>query len=90
MISLTNPTGRKTEARIVEIGAHSLYFSYATCIAYCGPLGTFRRPNHWGPTTGRHFRELECDGFPIDENGLDHALNTFAEPSYVLPALRAS
>ena len=24
-----------------------------------------RLANHWGPTTGRHFRELGCGDFPI-------------------------
>lgn len=64
---LSNPTGRNTKACIVEIGAHAFYFSYQTCIAYAGPLGPARRENVWGPTTGRHFRELGCAGFPVVE-----------------------
>ena len=52
---------------MVELGAHSFFFSYATCIAYAGPLGRARRANAWGPTTGRHFRELGCGGFPVVE-----------------------
>lgn len=64
---LSNPTGRNTKACVVEIGAHAFYFSYATCVAYAGPLGRARRANAWGPTTGRHFRELGCGGFPIVE-----------------------
>jgi len=64
---LSNPTGRNTRACVVEIGSHAFYFSYATCIAYAGPLGAARRANVWGPTTGRHFRELGCAGFPVVE-----------------------
>jgi hypothetical protein len=64
---LSNPTGRNTRACVVEIGAHAFYFSYATCIAYAGPLGRARVANVWGPTTGRHFRELGCGGFPVVE-----------------------
>jgi hypothetical protein len=52
---------------VVELGAHAFYFSYETCIAYAGPLGRARRANVWGPTTGRHFRELGCGGFPVVE-----------------------
>jgi hypothetical protein len=64
---LCNPTGRNTKACVVEIGPHAFYFSYQTCIAYAGPLGRARRANTWGPTTGRHFRELGCAGFPLAE-----------------------
>lgn len=62
---LHNPTGRNTRACLVEIGPHAFYFSYETCIAYAGPLGRARRENVWGPTTGRHFRQLGCADFPI-------------------------
>ena len=71
---LCNPTGRNTRACVVEIGPHAFYFSYETCIAYAGPLGRARRANSWGPTTGRHFRELGCRGFPIVEPGELEAL----------------
>ena len=64
---LSNPTGRNTRACVVEIGPHAFYFSYETCIAYAGPLGAARRANVWGPTTGRHFRELGCAGFTVVE-----------------------
>ena len=66
-VRLYNPTGRNTRACVVEIGPHTFYFSYETCIAYAGPLGRARRANVWSKTTGRHFRELGCDGFPIME-----------------------
>ena len=64
---LHNPTGRNTRAAVVELGPHAFYFSYETLIAYAGPLGAARRANVWGPTTGRHFRELGCAGFAIVE-----------------------
>ena len=64
---LTNPTGRNTRACVVEIGPHAFFFSYETCIAYAGPLGSARIANVWGPTTGRHFRELGCAAFAIVE-----------------------
>ena len=64
---LCNPTGRNTRACVVELGPHAFYFSYETCIAYAGPLGRARRANVWGPTTGRHFRELGCSSFAVVE-----------------------
>lgn len=64
-VRLSNPTGRNTRACVVEIGPHAFYFSYETCVAYAGPLGRARRANEWGPTTGRHFRDLGCADFPI-------------------------
>ncbi len=94
MISLTNPTGRKTQAHVVTIGEREYFFSYQTCIGYRGPgpechcgeetggVGTsfenhvhkwgpldhhyqtrVRIDNSWGPTTGRHFKELGCADF---------------------------
>jgi len=66
-VRLHNPTGRNTRACVVEVGPHALYFSYETLIAYAGPLGRARRANVWGPTTGRHFREMGCSGFPVVE-----------------------
>ena len=62
MITLTNPTRRKTPAHIVTVGEHELFFSYETLIAYRGKV-SIRRPNDWGPTTGRHFNELGCSNF---------------------------
>jgi len=58
-INISNPTGRKTEARVVEVGHFiTLYFSYSTLIGYEVGAERWRIDNHWGPTTGRHFREL--------------------------------
>lgn len=86
---LTNPTGRNTRACVVEIGPHAFYFSYQTCIAYAGPLGAARRANVWGPTTGRHFRELGRGGFAIVEpDELDALVLCAVAPE--TPELRAS
>lgn len=74
-IKLSNPTGRNTNARILETLDCDLFFSYETCIAFRhwrGPdLIALRRPNSWGPTTGRHFRELGCADFRCTETGED-------------------
>lgn len=69
-IRLTNPTGRNTRAHVVTIGAREFFFSYETCIGfrdYSQSGLSVRLANHWGPTTGRHFRELGCDGFAVVE-----------------------
>ena len=69
---LINPTGRKTEAHELHIGDAVFYFSYQTCIAfkiYDGTGRALRRPNDWGPTTGRHFRELDCGEFESAPSG---------------------
>jgi hypothetical protein len=62
---LSNPTNRNTRAALLELGPHEVFFSYETPIAYRGPAypNGVRRPNDWGPTTGRHFRELGCAEF---------------------------
>lgn len=64
-IRLIKGSERNTRATIVTINEHTLYFSYSTCIAYRGPLGSYRIANHWGPTTGRHFSEMDIKELPI-------------------------
>ena len=64
-IRLEKGTHRNTQAHIVRINQHTLYFSYETCIAYEGPLGRFRLENSWGPTTGRHINEMGLKDLPI-------------------------
>ncbi len=73
--TLVNPTGRKTEAHIfTDAEGNEFFFSYQTCIAYRGELPNsclagniwkIRVANSWGPTTGRHFKELGCDNFMV-------------------------
>jgi hypothetical protein len=68
--TICNPTGRKTEARRLDVfyndhavgreWAGSLFYSYKTLIAVESVNGRWRVPNHWGPTTGRHFNEMGC------------------------------
>lgn len=68
-VELYNPTGRNTKAAVVTVGDREFFFSYRTCIAYRGSdVDKFiqaRIANSWGPTTGRHFKELGCSEFPI-------------------------
>lgn len=82
--TLTNPTGRKTEAHIyTDEKGNEYFFSYETCIAYRGERRNsfhdsshieIRRGNHWGPTTGRHFSELGCKGFDVLKDQEFHEL----------------
>lgn len=68
MTMITNPTGRNTQAYIVTLDDSTrLFFSYETLIAVETESFTGRVPNRWGPTTGRHFRELGCYDFPVFE-----------------------
>lgn len=83
-IRLSNPTGRNTKAHVVSIGEHNFYFSYETCIAYDGPLVSARIPNSWGPTTGRHFRELGVANYPIvDSDDFDTIIGFYGDPQIV-------
>jgi len=63
--TITNPTQRNTKAHIVTVGDAEYFFSYQTCIAYRDMEVRARIANHWGPTTGRHFREMGCADFPM-------------------------
>ena len=70
----TDPTGRNTKAIIIDTCDHQgrplrLFLSYDTVIAVRGydvdgSDDCARRENDWGPTTGRHFRDLGCADFP--------------------------
>lgn len=63
MFSFKHATPRKTQAYIVRVGQHTFYISYETVVAYTGPehADGVRRKNLWGPTTGRHMREMNVD-----------------------------
>lgn len=67
MIAFSQDCNNK--ATRVEIGKHTVFFSYTTPIAYSGPLGECRIPNHWGPTTGRHFKALGVYELPTVSQG---------------------
>ena len=62
-LRLRHATRRNTKAYILELGPHDLYVSYETIIGYAGPSGRFRRSNVWGPTTGRHMKEMDIRGW---------------------------
>ena len=64
-IYLENPTGRDTKAYQVVLGNMSLFFSYSTCIAFFHGRVGYRIDNSWGPTTGRHMREMGLHEYPI-------------------------
>ena len=57
---ITHPTGRPNYS-VLETEAYALHFSYETPIvlevrSVHGDARTlYRRPNDWGPTTGKHF-----------------------------------
>ena len=58
---------RNTECYGVGINGVELYFSYKTLIGVFGKDGARRRENIWGPTTGRHIRELHLENVPVME-----------------------
>jgi hypothetical protein len=76
-MQLTNPTNRRTEARVLHVAGARLFFSYETLIALdvqltVGDRLRVRRANSWGPTTGRHFQELGCDDFlTVEDDDFD-------------------
>ena len=69
---LYNPTGRQTQARVAIIKDVLYFFSYETCIAAEGTFdGVHQRvriANSWGPTSGRHFKELGVKDWKILED----------------------
>lgn len=88
MVRLRNPTGRNTKAYVLEINGRSFYFSYETCIAFCGVTFakegyvSVRRENTWGPTTGRHMNEMHVRHFDVvGEDEFDDIVNmAFGSP----------
>ena len=73
-LSLKKGSDRNTQAHIVTLGNHDFYFSYETCIAYCGPLGTGRLQNYWGPTTSRHLSDMGCKNWPVLDDAAFEAM----------------
>lgn len=57
---LRKTSHRNTQLHVVDIGNLSVWYSYQTPVAYrvAGAPIVVRR-NDWGPTTGRHIREIE-------------------------------
>lgn len=53
----TSHNGKLTE---VQIGDVTIWFSYATPVAFSTPqIGLVVRENVWGPTTGRHLNAID-------------------------------
>jgi hypothetical protein len=67
-IRLSPGSQRNTKCYVLELGPHTLYWSYTTCVAYSGPacpaIG-IRLMNTWGPATGRHMADMGCKHFPV-------------------------
>ena len=66
MIQFQKGSSRNTQCYELRIGPHWFGISYQTIIAYRGHAGltgewqACRLHNSWGPTTGRHMRDLNC------------------------------
>ena len=59
-IAVQSYYGEHLNALQVQIGELILWFSYSTCIAFCTPkTGKVVSQNDWGPTTGKHFGEID-------------------------------
>lgn len=87
MISLSNPTNRNTEARVLTLGPHRLYFSYETLVAYAGPLGAATTSKKWSVTTSKHIREMGADRLPrIDQEELERRVQPILDAVEYLSA----
>lgn len=77
-ISITNPTGRQTEARAVHMGKLTLWFSYNTCIAFQYNDYKYRLPKWmFSNTTRRHMSEMGLLWFPqLDSRDFNPKLDT--------------
>lgn len=64
-IELRKASDRNTQAHWVSIGYVDILFSYETAIALNAPGIRCRKENHWGPTTGRHFKDAYAHDYPI-------------------------
>lgn len=79
MISIEKGSRRNTPCYIVRACGMTLYFSYETVIAVESALGSVRRDNDWGPTTGRHMNDMDVRRIKtiVNEEGIE----TFVERS---------
>lgn len=58
MIDFGPATNRDTKCYRLTVADVDMVISYGTVIAARSKrLGAIRQANHWGPTTGRHFKE---------------------------------
>ncbi len=67
ILSFRHATQRNTKAYVIELGHHRFFISYDTIVAYYNRLTreAARLKNHWGPTTGRHIKEMDMHDAPI-------------------------
>ena len=83
-VKLHKGSRRNTDCHIVEVGPHTFYFSYRTCVAYTGPAypKSIRIQNHWGPTTGRHLSDMYVKDWEVVPDELfEHVLTKASECS---------
>ena len=57
-INIDHPTN-KPNFSIVRVGTLGIAFSYQTPIGYTRRNHWITRVNDWGPTTGKHLKELD-------------------------------
>lgn len=66
-ITLPHSADRRTKLNELRVNGLTVWFSYATPIAFryrvYGATFEIRRPNAWGPTTGKHFKESGTNNF---------------------------
>lgn len=63
MIGFARASKRQTESYWVTVFGVDILISYRTPVAFSGHYDRLRIKNHWGPTTGRHIREADADGW---------------------------
>lgn len=73
LIELRKAVNRNTQCHVVRIGSVQLGYSYSTVVSVTGfdQAGNrvyARRKNAWGPTTGRHIKELSAHAWPVIED----------------------
>jgi hypothetical protein len=90
-IKLKHATNRNTKAYKIVLsghsGSHVLFISYETIVGLCNSHGAWRIENSWGPTTGRHMREMgltSADYQVVDDEELNDRVKMAIE-DVVLP-----
>jgi hypothetical protein len=76
--SFSKATNRNTQVYWLMIYGVRVLLSYSTPVAFTGGGDHARRDNDWGPTTRRHMRECNVDGWPIvqEEKEFERRMNT--------------
>ena len=68
LVHVRKGSDRNTPCYRVMVGDVFVHFSYETPIAFGSYDGAYRQPNRWGPTTGRHFKDLGVYGATVIED----------------------